>query len=419
MKGKIRNSKPYAGLVLVVLLCAAAFAYAMFQGGFVSWFLFYSSLPILLYIFSVAVFPMRSLEVKREINNEQFASGSVMRVNLIITKNSWIPLFYVVVEDCLPNRLMKCANGDGLHYRDGSRALFFPGFKRKVEFSYTVEPLPRGEFHLSEISMKTGDIFGFIEKTVSVEARQNVLVYPRYENIYSWDPLEQHEQGSRRGLHSFEHDNTSVSTIRDYAPGDRLSWLDWKSTARTRKMLTKEFDRPVNEDLIICLDRRSSIYSNEDPNFERAVSASASMVRYAIKHGSSTGFVSFGKDKTLFPLGTGNEQQWRIFYHLAGVKPDGKGNYMTVVHQAFRRFHVKSNIIYITPKVDESALSLLTRLAKERYSVDLFLCTDEKAGPNIGETEIERLRSAGIGAFFLNGKGINDAIKEGMRYATN
>lgn len=417
MIARLRSKRPLIGILKVFLLCAVAFAYAMFQGGFVSWFLFYSVLPIVLYLFFVTFFPMRSLEVIREMSSDQFASGSAMRVNLILKKKTSFPLFYVVIEDCLPERLMKSINEDGGHYRNGSRALFFPGFKKQVQFTYTVEPLPRGEFHLSQVTIKTGDIFGFIEKTSSVEVEQSVLVYPRYENVYSWEPLEQHEQGSRRGIHSFEYDNTSVSTIRDYAPGDRLSWLDWKSTARTKKMLTKEFDRPVNEDIIICLDRRSEIYQDDDPLFERAVTASASMVRHALKHGSSTGFISFGRDKAFYPLGSGNEQQWRIYYHLARVKPDGTGNYMPVVAQAFRRFPVKSNIIYITPRLDESVMGMLTRLAKARYNVDLFLCVDDKS-PVKGDKEIERLRSTGIGTSILNGQGMNEAIKEGLRYAT-
>lgn len=415
---KKRRLHPVAGIIWVCFLVAAAFSYAMFQGGFVSWFLFYSVMPIALYTIATAAFPMRSFDAVREVNRETFNSGAAMHVKVTVTKHSRFPLFFLIVHDRLPEELEKNARTQTKE-GNGARSMFFPGLKRKMEYTYTVEPMPRGEFDLLEIELKTGDVFGFIEKTHTVPAAQNVFVYPRYEHIHSWEPFNQYEEGSCRSYHNFHYDMTSVAGVRDYTPGDRLSWLDWKSMARTNKLLTKEFERPLNEDLIVCLDRHSTHYEEEDPLFEKAVTAAASIVRYGVGHGSSVGFVSFGREKTLIPLAGGSEQQWRIFTHLARVKPDGEGNYFPLLSQAFRRFPSRANVIYITPVVDRRLMQLTESLVKRKQKVGFILPVKEDEVPGTKTEEIEHLRRQGVEIYMIDGHDLNEAPKAGAHYATS
>src|SRR5699024_7686731 len=64
----MRPSFRLAGsLFFIVMLLGILFSYAMFQGGFTSWFLFYSFLPILLYPLGLAVYPIRKWDVTREV----------------------------------------------------------------------------------------------------------------------------------------------------------------------------------------------------------------------------------------------------------------------------------------------------------------------------------------------------------------
>ena len=64
-------------LILLFLLIAMVFSYAMFQGGFVSWFLFYSFLPFALYGLFVAAYPIRDWQVKRKILKYEYLCFSI------------------------------------------------------------------------------------------------------------------------------------------------------------------------------------------------------------------------------------------------------------------------------------------------------------------------------------------------------
>ncbi|HET7579946.1 MAG TPA: DUF58 domain-containing protein [Bacillales bacterium] len=419
MRKRLRRSQPVVGFFWICFLAAAAFAYAMFQGGFVSWFLFYSVLPLWLYVIAISAFPMSSLEGEREISQEVFASGAAMRVQVTIRNRSWFPLFFLIVHDKLPERLEKNALGETKDYRTGSRALFFPGLKRQVQYTYTVKPMPRGEFELAEIKLKTGDIFGFIQKSFTLSCEQQILVYPRYDEIHFWEPPAHHDEGSRRSRKSLQYDITSVASVRDYTPGDRLSWLDWKSTARTNKLLTKEFERPLNEDFVVCVDRYARHYGKNDPVFERIITTAASVIRFALNHGSSVALVSFGREKTVIPFAGGTEQQWRIFYHLARTAPDGTVNDLPLLQQSFRRFPSRSNIVYITPVVDERLLQLVNSLISSMRKVTVFLVAEENEQPGAKPEDIQRVRHLGADVIVWNGRDLNEALKAGAHYATN
>lgn len=413
---------PALGVLWFGLLVAAAFVYAMFQGGFVSWFLFYSIVPILLYTVAVALFPMHSLDVQRQVNREIFASGATMEVMVTVRRHSRFPLLFLTVDDRLPEGLAMHTDGGSDDNHAGARMIFFPGTKRELQFMYQVTPMPRGEYLLGDVIIKTGDVFGFLQKSKTVSIRQSILVYPRYEEIHNWVPFEHHEEGTHRGRQGFHYDLTSVGGIRDYSPGDRLSWLDWKSTARTNKLLTKEFERPLNKDMIICMDRSGEHYGKEGKLFERAVTVAASMVRFGLRRGSSVGFVSFGQEKVMIPLANSSDQQWRIFYHLAGARPDGKGDDSTLIAQAIRRYPLKANVLYITSEIDRGLFQLVDGLIQRKQKVDIFLVAGDRqhhSSTAKKAEEIGRLRLRGVDVHVIHDQDLNDALKAGVRYETS
>ena len=75
MKAFFQKAKKVWKLVSFLLLVVTTFVYAMFQGGFVSWFLFISFLPFALYAFLILVYPLKDFEVSRTINQEKYRAG--------------------------------------------------------------------------------------------------------------------------------------------------------------------------------------------------------------------------------------------------------------------------------------------------------------------------------------------------------
>src|SRR5690606_24486323 len=127
-----------------------------------------------------------------------------------------------------------------------------------------------------------------------------------------------YEHGNAAKALQFQKDTSLVAGVRQYQPGDRFSWIDWKATARTNQMMAKEFEIRQTHDLIIVLDQSHS------EHFEEAVKFSASLTKAILQYGGQVGFFSAGKERTLIPIRAGELQLQKILIHLAKIKADGE-----------------------------------------------------------------------------------------------
>ncbi len=223
-----------------------------------------------------------------------------------------------------------------------NKVILFPGLKRNISFQYVIDTIPRGEHTFSSVRVKTGDLFGMIEKEVTFSVPDTFLVYPQYVDI-AYRQLENHfEQGAlSANIHSAKDSTVSVG-VRDYKPGDRFSWIDWKATARTNNIMTKEFEQQRSHNIMIFMDR------TESPLFESVVTFTASIVRAVLKQNSPASFVSVGKERTIFPLDNGDTQLQQIFCHLAKVQADSVFPLSQSVEMELRKMYQPVTIILVT-----------------------------------------------------------------------
>ncbi|PFJ90977.1 DUF58 domain-containing protein, partial [Bacillus cereus] len=310
MKRLLRALYHVTKLLLIPLCLVLTFVYAMLQGGFVSWFLFYSTIPIGLYSLLLPFYALRDAEVKRITNQNEYAAGEQFLSTITIKRRFPFPLLYLIIEDELPSQFTNCRQ------TKVNKVILFPGLKRNISFQYAIDTIPRGEHTFSSVRVKTGDLFGMMEKEVTFSVLDTFLVYPQYVDI-TYRQLENHfEQGALSANINLAKDSTVSVGVRDYKPGDRFSWIDWKATARTNNIMTKEFEQQRSHNIMIFMDRTPS------PLFESVVTFSASIVRAVLKQNSPASFVSAGKERTFFPLDNGDSQLHQIFCHLAKVQAD-------------------------------------------------------------------------------------------------
>src|SRR3954462_6300657 len=93
-------------LFVLFALIVMCFSYAMFQGGFVSWFLFYSFLPFSLYCICLSFYSLKELEITRQIPKTDYNAGEPLKVMVNVKRNSRFPIFYFLIEDQMDQTLM-------------------------------------------------------------------------------------------------------------------------------------------------------------------------------------------------------------------------------------------------------------------------------------------------------------------------
>ena len=95
----------WSKLIMLVFLLALTFSYAMFQGGFVSWFLFYSFLPFGVYALVILLYPLNDFHVERIAGDRALRAGDSLEMRILLKRQYPVPILYISVEELLPRNL--------------------------------------------------------------------------------------------------------------------------------------------------------------------------------------------------------------------------------------------------------------------------------------------------------------------------
>jgi uncharacterized protein (DUF58 family) len=346
----------FKGILLIILL-ASTFAYAMFQGGFVSWFLFYSFVPFALYSFLLLLYPFRDFKVERIIDRSNVKAGDHVPVTIRMTRSFPFPLFYMVVEDILPSSITDHSECKPV------KKIIFPWFRKTIELSYLINHIPRGEHLFRVVRCTIGDPLQLIEREKMFSYESHLLVYPSFvEMVYR--PLEsRYDQGMVHSTLRIQRDTSLVTGVREYQPGDRVSWIHWKAFAKKNELMTKEFEEKRSHDVWLLLNREQS------EAFELLVKFAASVTRAVLKHGAQLGVYSVGEEYTILPLNGGDEQKQKVFYHLAKVKDNFPDSFQQVIRSFQQEVPTTVSVLILTTSMTPFMIKEFHRFT----SVGVFL----------------------------------------------
>ncbi|MFD2442551.1 DUF58 domain-containing protein [Bacillus sp. CGMCC 1.16607] len=369
-------------LLILLLLLVLTYSYAMFQGGFVSWFLFFSFLPFAVLSLAVSFYSLKDLKVERFFTKTDYYAGETLKVQIKLKRNFRFPLFYLVVEDVLTDRLQ---SGFQLNK---SKVLLIPGFRKEFSFEYVVESLPRGEHFFQEVRLKTGDLLGLIEKEYVVAVDHQIIVYPAYtEMIYR--PFEnQYDQGMTASRERVQRDTSMAIGVREYQPGDRFSWINWKATAKRNDIMTKEFEQRQSHDLLVVPD------CVQDTHFEMIVSFTASLVRAILRKGAQVGLISYDKERASFAIRGGESQQQQLFYHLAKIEDRSAISLDRVLEAEGLLTGQNASILLVTAQLTKNLLEKVSFLSLRKGTIVIFLMKETKESLSSNELSLKSMANA-------------------------
>jgi len=257
---------------------------------------------------------LRGIEVRRRLPRELFA-GAGNRVGLEIrNRQRRVPAFAVVVEDRVvaeePER-----SGDEPRTASAGRA-----FALRVEAgetavrSYRLWPARRGSVRFHGFVVSTRFPFGLFLKSLRLQAPAEALVFPAVERTA---PGPVRGTVARAGQHDVPRagDGTSVSGVRDFAEGDPLGRIHWKSSLRRGELLVRELDDERDLEVEVRLRNRAA---RSGSRFEDRVRRAASEVVAHLEEGRA---VALRTDEGRLDAGLGARQRALLLGALARLEP--------------------------------------------------------------------------------------------------
>jgi len=305
--------------------------------GFAAWntgnnllFLIFSLLCSTLFVGWIAArASLRDLNVSARFPDHIFAGESAPVIVTLRNTKRTLPSFSIVVEARGPRTDMFGGRDRPLKKYTNRLLAYFSYVPHRAAAEQRVEQLfpKRGHVLIDGFELSTRFPFGFFRRRRRLRARNvDIIVYPKPEAISDDLHLLPMYTGrlasARRGA---GHD---LFSMRDYQPQDDLRHIDWKATARSRKLTVREFTSEDERRITIALDTQLADEGDEDfkdalrERFEAGVVQTASLVKHFIDERAEVRLV-LGDDVGAF--GSGREHLYRCLRRLALVLPSVAG----------------------------------------------------------------------------------------------
>ncbi len=366
--------------VFVWFILISAFVFAMFQGGVVSWTIFYAILPFVFYSTLLFFYPMSAITVQRTLQSSTLQSGEKLKVRLLLKRKFRFPLLYMVVQEDFGSNSVLKEKGE-------LKKILNVGMRKEMIWNYELSEMPRGEHVLGGVKIEVMDFFGWMKKTHFIPVTNKIVVYPKTIPIDYVATESHYELGSAIVPYPIVADTTIAAGIRDYQSGDRMSWIHWKSFARTQTLMTKEFENRRSQDISIVFDRQSS------DAFEERVEFAASIVQEALRRKVSINFISLGIEPIVFHAIQAEAEYKEVFTHLASVMPDEQRSFIQVKENVEQ----VGSLLLLTSNPDWSLLKVMrTQVQHDRQLICFVILSDEHALRGKIASDISFARSKGI-----------------------
>ncbi len=167
--------------------------------------------------------------------------------------------------------------------------------------SYRLRPRVRGNFRFEGVQLRLHSPLWLWRQSRITGAPQSVRVFPNFAPLAGF-ALFSAEQASRLvGAHIKRRrgEGTDFHQMREYRVGDSMRQIDWKATARARKLISREYQDEKNQQLLMVIDtgRRMLAHEGGLSHFDRALDATLVVSYIALKRGDAVGLFTVGGEQ--------------------------------------------------------------------------------------------------------------------------
>ncbi len=321
-------------------------------------------------------------KVERDLPS-RFASGIAQKVKLTIRNRT--------------NRVMDLEIFDGIPQNSSAEGLPWKGKvegQRWLQTDYDLTIPSRGNAEFDGVHVMVRSPFGLLQRKIKLPLTGETKVYPNYEPVVSYALLAMQYREDQMGIVRKNRVGASreFHQLRDYQKGDGLAQIDWKSTARHRKLISRDYQEQRNQVILLAIDsgRRLRTVDNGVEQFDHALNAMLFVAYLALKQGDQVGIMSFGQQSRFLAPVRGVGGMAVILNHLY--------NYETALHptdfadaaeQILLRQRRRALVVMLTNLRGEDGEDLVAPLRRLRQK-HLVLLTSlrEKAIDDLEDEEI-------------------------------
>lgn len=229
-----------------------------------------------------------------------------------------------------------------------------------VVLRYTIIPRRRGTYTFERVDALVSSRLGFWQRAVSWPAATVVRVYPDVRQIARYTVLARRDKLSTMGVRRTRKlgSDNEFERLRDYAVGDEPRHMDWRATARRRKLTVRAHQVNQSQRLIFLIDCGRMMAGDTGQGLsplDHALNAMLMLAHVALIRGDQVGLLAFS-DRVLayVPPSGGARRVNRLVHSVHNVFPElVEPRYDRAFMELEKRCRKRSLVVLMTNLFDD------------------------------------------------------------------
>ena len=266
-----------------------------------------------------------------------------------------------------------------------------------TEVTYQVRPVARGETQFEPAEVRIHSPLGLWLVNRRAGAPASVRVYPNFRALAKYTLLATDNRLSQIGVLQVRRrgEGMEFHQLREYRQGDAQRAIDWKATARTGRLISREYEEEKDQRVFLVIDcgRRMASKDDELSHFDHALNAALLLAHVALRQGDAVGMMTMAGVSRYCEPRKSVAAVNAILNHVYDIEPTLQiPDYHLAAQDLMRQVRRRSLVIVLTNLRDEDDETLLPalKLLRTRHLVVLA---------SLREAIISRALSARVDSF--------------------
>ena len=239
--------------------------------------------------------------------------------------------------------------------------------QQRITTHYQIQSNQRGDLTFEGIQCRVATRLGLWFRKFTLPANDTVKVFPNYTANKLFGLLLSRQHLDHLGIRRLPRpgEGNDFHQLREYRHGDSLKQIDWKATARTQKLITREYAQERDQQIVFLLDCSVRMRHRDQAtsHIDDALNAVVLLAHVALQQGDATGLMTFGGvDRWISPA-KGAHAARRLMLGLYDIEatllmPD----YVAAVQNLAKHLKRRALVILITNLRNEDGNSALQAL---------------------------------------------------------
>ncbi len=238
----------------------------------------------------------------------------------------------------------------------------------------------------------------WLDSKLPVESE--VKVYPNFAAVAQYALMATDNHLSHMGIMKKRRrgEGQDFHQLREYREGDSLRQIDWKSTSRMHKVISREYQDERDQEIIFMLDCGHRMMAKDDSlsHFDHTLNAILLLTYVALRQGDAVGLGTFAGANRWLPAHKGQHNVQHMLNALYDLQPTPQApDYAQAATELLVRQKKRALIVLLTNLRDEDLDDLLPALhiLRKRHLV-LLASMREQAIDDAAEASVSNLEDA-------------------------